>query len=206
MQKKYLSLTEAIYWIAFGKFSCTAKEIICNKNKIHNAYKILHEILPLNRIKVYGQSTIGSDIEQITDLEYTHLDTEFNSICVAASITYYAVNIDANDLKREFPNGKDQMSQHSTSRRPRCCLIHDIAYYAYETHKTVSAKILYRILTNTLEQYRNTNYTVTYNTIQKWLTDFKNGAYTPANTKRQTLDALPTVYNKISDCLRNASN
>lgn len=195
MKQKHYSLAEAAYWIAFGTPCPTIEQIINERNKLQTAAQQLPDALATGAIKVFGLRDFNSDIEQITTLDYVSLNFEDNELTACDIFDYVAVTIDANDLHKAFPRGV--AAQNAPIPRPSRRIGHDIAFYVYQTHPSLSAKELAQVLNNVFKTYPDSHLSTTHSTVASWLTDFNKGTYKPTVTKYKTQQRFPKLYSKI---------
>jgi hypothetical protein len=195
MKQKYYTLAEAAHWIAFGTPRPTIEQIISEQNKLQTAAQRLPAALASGTIKVFGQRDFNSDSEQITDLDYVSLDFEENTMTACDIFDYVAIMIDVNDLHKAFP--RSVSAQKILAARPSRRIIHDVAFYVYQTHKTLTAKKLAYVLNEVFKLYPEPCHSTTYSTVASWLTGFKNGTYKPINTKIETQRVFSQIYSRV---------
>lgn len=195
MKQKYYTLAEAAHWIAFGTPRPTIEQIISEQNKLQTAAQRLPAALASGTIKVFGQRDFYSDSEQITDLNYVSLDFEENTMTACDIFDYVAIMIDVNDLHKAFPRGVS--AQKLLAPRPSRRIAHDIAFYVYQTHPSLSAKKLNNALNEAFKLYPEPHPSTTHYTVASWLTGFKNGTYKPIHTKCETQRLFSQIYSKI---------
>ncbi len=201
MKQKHYTLAEAAYWIAFGTPCPTIEQRINERNKLQTAAQQLPDALATGAIKVFGQCDFNSDSEQITNLDYVSLDFEENAIRACDIFDYTAVVIDAGDLRKAFPRGV--ASQNAPIPRPSRRIGHDIAFYVYQTHPSLSAKELAQVLNNVFKTYPDSHLSTTHSTVASWLTCFKKGTYKPIHTKHETQRQFSQIYSKIQAEISN---
>lgn len=201
MKQKHYTLAEAAHWIAFGTPHPTIEQKISEQNKLQTASQRLPAALATGAIKVFGQYDFNSDSEQITNLNYVSLDFEENAMTACDIFDYVAVTIDANDLHKAFPRGIS--SQKAPASRPSRRIVHDIAFYVYQTHPSLSAKELAQVLNNVFKLYPEPCHSTTYSTVASWLTDFKNGTYKTVHKKIETQIMFPKLYSNIQTEISN---
>ena len=197
MKQKYYTLIEAAHWIAFGTPRPTIEQIISEQNKLQTAAQRLPDALASGTIKVFGQRSFNSDSEQITNLNYVSLDFEENAMTACDIFNYVAIMIDVKDLHEAFP--RSVSAQKILAARPSRRIIHDIAFYVYQTHKTLTAKELANVLNEVFKLYPAPCHSTTYSTVASWLTCFKKGTYKPVYTKCETQRRFSQIYSNIQD-------
>ena len=195
MKQKHYSLAEAAHWIAFGTPHPTIEQKISEQNKLQTAAQRLPAALASGTIKVFGQRDFNSDSEQITDLDYVSLDFEENTMTACDIFDYVAIMIDVKDLHEAFP--RSVSAQKILAARPSRRIVHDIAFYVYQTHPSLSAKELAQVLNNVFKLYPEPQLSTTHHTVASWLTDFNKGTYNPTVTKYKTQQRFPKLYSKI---------
>lgn len=195
MKQKHYSLAEAAYWIAFGTPRPTKEQIISEQNKLQTAAQQLPDALATGAIKVFGQRSFNSDSEQITNLDYVSLDFEENAMTACDIFDYVAIMIDVKDLHEAFP--RSVSAQKILAARPSRRIVHDIAFYVYQTHPSLSAKELAQVLNNVFKLYPEPQLSTTHHTVASWLTCFKKGTYKPIHTKHETQRQFSQIYSKI---------
>lgn len=201
MKQKYYTLIEAAHWIAFGTPRPTIEQIISEQNKLQTAAQRLPDALASGTIKVFGQRSFNSDSEQITNLNYVSLDFEENAMTACDIFNYVAIMIDVKDLHEAFP--RSVSAQNILAARPSRRIIHDIAFYVYQTHKTLTAKELANVLNEVFKLYPAPCHSTTYSTVASWLTCFKKGTYKPIHTKHETQRQFSQIYSKIQAEISN---
>lgn len=201
MKQKHYSLVEAAHWIAFGTPHPTIEQKISEQNKLQTAAQRLPAALASGTIKVFGQRDFNSDSEQITDLDYVSLDFEENAMTACDIFDYVAIMIDVKDLHEAFP--RSVSAQKILAARPSRRIVHDIAFYVYQTHPSLSAKELAQVLNNVFKLYPEPQLSTTHHTVASWLTDFKNGTYKPVHKKIETQIMFPKLYSNIQTEISN---
>lgn len=203
-----LSLLQALEWVAFGNEDVSIPEKMQQKYKMEKATESLRHAFISGKVSVKSdgiplcvKNTYGFDWENsiISPFEegvfYLPLSADKKNITVSFE-----------DLKREFPlpiynqtvkiNSKKELLQ----RRPSTLIVHDLAYYLWEKEQNLSAKEIYRIINAALSQYpkfKSKTEVAKYNTVAKWLTNFRNGTYKPENTKDILIKQFPGVFEKM---------
>lgn len=201
MKQKYYSLAEAAHWIAFGTPRPTIEQRISEQNKLQTAAQRLPDALASGTIKVFGQRSFNSDSEQITNLDYLSLNFEENAMTACDIFDYVAIMIDVKDLHEAFP--RSVASQNAPIPRPSRRIGHDIAFFVYQTHPSLSAKELAQVLNNVFKTYPDSHLSTTHSTVASWLTDFKNGTYKPVHKKIETQIMFPKLYSNIQTEISN---
>lgn len=201
MKQKHYSLAEAAHWIAFGTPCPTIEQRISEQNKLQTAAQRLPDALASGTIKVFGQRSFNSDSEQITNLDYVSLDFEENAMTACDIFDYVAIMIDVKDLHEAFP--RSVSAQKILAARPSRRIVHDIAFYVYQTHPSLSAKELAQVLNNVFKLYPEPQLSTTHHTVASWLTDFKNGTYKPVHKKSETQIMFPKLYSNIQTEISN---
>ena len=201
MKQKYYSLAEAAHWIAFGTPRPTIEQRISEQNKLQTAAQRLPDALASGTIKVFGQRSFNSDSEQITNLDYLSLNFEENAMTACDIFDYVAIMIDVKDLHEAFP--RNVSAQKILAARPSRRIVHDIAFYVYQTHPSLSAKELAQVLNNVFKLYPEPQLSTTHHTVASWLTCFKKDTYKPIHTKYETQRQFSQIYSKIQAEISN---
>lgn len=201
MKQKYYSLAEAAHWIAFGTPRPTIEQRISEQNKLQTAAQRLPDALASGTIKVFGQRSFNSYSEQITNLDYLSLNFEENAMTACDIFDYVAIMIDVKDLHEAFP--RNVSAQKILAARPSRRIVHDIAFYVYQTHPSLSAKELAQVLNNVFKLYPEPQLSTTHHTVASWLTCFKKDTYKPIHTKYETQRQFSQIYSKIQAEISN---
>ena len=201
MKQKYYSLAEAAHWIAFGTPRPTIEQRRSEHNKLQTAAQRLPDALASGTIKVFGQRSFNSDSEQITNLDYLSLNFEENAMTACDIFDYVAIMIDVKDLHEAFP--RNVSAQKILAARPSRRIVHDIAFYVYQTHPSLSAKELAQVLNNVFKLYPEPQLSTTHHTVASWLTCFKKDTYKPIHTKYETQRQFSQIYSKIQAEISN---
>lgn len=203
---KDLSLQDSLTYAAFGTFDIPFAEQYKEQDKIQNAKAILRKAFIAGKVRVFSDNTdlpikdtygfdwIGNRIFATTGQYFTDECAKNN------------IKVCAEDLFREFPSNHKHtlVKPHKKEERPERRVIHDIAFYFWENNKQLQAKQLHQktclVLQTYLEFAAPDKDPITLSTMQKWLSEFRAGKYTPATEKHK----LSAQYRDIFSKLRNA--
>lgn len=219
--KKYCTLQECTYWIAFGTTTPPAQAILEQEQALNKAKANLFTVLVAGLITPTGIQMELKPTEYLPKYFKTerkrfkvyhsnYLDIARNNVFDAyideskhlkCNLFKYMteIEIDFNELKKHFPPKQDDIN---TKARPEQRQLHDIVYYFWQRHNNLSAEQLHNALNEVINDYfpglSKNEEAVKLSTMQKWRTDFKNNKYTPA-TKKSTLTQLyPGILSKLT--------
>ena len=200
-----VTLRDALDWVANGTFDVPFAERAKQADKLAQASGTLRAALLSGKIRITSQG------QPFKLTEYCGIDWDANQISESGYFCAFPftplrsdIKVDAADLIREFPPAVDAPITpprvQAQKRRPGASTLHDIAYFLWEKEQNLAAKDIVRILNSAVIQYpefRDEQEPAKPTTVAKWLTDFKNGTYKPANTKRQIIKNFPGIFDKL---------
>jgi len=203
---RIFSLQDSLTYAAFGTLDIPLSEQNKQRDKIETAKVMLRAAF------IAGRVHLTADDKDFPIKNTYAFDWPGNRI-FAATGEYFTdacaktnIRVCTDDLIREFPsNHKHPLNPpKGRTERPERRIAHDIAFYFWENNKQLTAKQLWRKLCDVLNGYPEFQTKgkdpVSFDTMRKWLSDFKKGEYKPTTDKHK----LSAQYKDIFSKLRNA--
>ncbi|MBR5153519.1 MAG: hypothetical protein IKW57_01860 [Alphaproteobacteria bacterium] len=222
--KKYCSLQESTYWIAFGTTTPPAQVVLEQEQVLNKAKENLFDMLvaglliptgiqmelkPTDYLPKYHKSerkkfkvhqSIFLDIVENSIFD-AYIDDNKHVQCNQFKFMT-DIEIDFNELKKHFPPKQDDTN---TKKRPVSRQIHDIVYYFWENNPNLSVKqisdITNYVIVNFFPEIAKGKNTVKLNTVRTWRSEFSQGKYTPAIPKHKISKQYRGIFQKLNDAI-----
>lgn len=210
MNKEYYDLLESLYWIAFRTPNPSKRLIIENDKLLADSAKLLYnyltpdfnEFLPTSGEIIAVAGVKNDKTDKIDEVNITSFTPDME-ICASDDMIiamggryYYGVCLLAGKLRDVFPPAPD-LSTHATRNKG---IVHDIAFYCYNTHRPIQAKALSKLFDVVLPDFNL--HSPPLNTIKAWITEFNKNTYHPSATKPQISMRYHNIFAAISNTIR----